>query len=128
MPDTKFVQMDLQRARKQLTFHGVVGIAFLLLGTALISDGTYRRVTEPVVELWMAEIGLGFMAGLVGLLFFGSAVRFLVHMDRIAEYAERRERKYRKSNRRATLPKKETEIRPLHGKEPRLQPLNVEGI
>lgn len=120
--------MDIQKARKQCTLHGFVGLLFLSLGMALIADGTYRRFVESVVELWMAEIGLGFVAGLIGLLFFGSAVRFLVHMDRIAEYAERRQRKHRKSSRKPVLPQKEAEIRPLHRNEPRLQPLNVEGI
>lgn len=120
--------MDLQKARKQLTLHGILGISCLMVGMAFIADGTYRRFSEPVVELWMSEIGLGFVAAFIGLLFFGSAVRFLVHMDRIAEYAERRERRHRESRRKVVLPKKEAEIRPLHGKDPRLQPLNVEGI
>lgn len=59
---------------------------------SVIFDAAYRRMTESVQELWIAEGTIGFVLFMVGIACFGSAIRYLVHMDRIAEYADRKAR------------------------------------
>ena len=85
--------MELQTAQKNFASHGVFGMVLVGIGIASLLDATYRRMTESVQEIWLVEVGAGFIAILFGLLFFGSAVRYLVHMDRIAEYSERKARR-----------------------------------
>lgn len=66
----------------------------------MLFDAAYRRLSESVVEIWVAEGTLGFVLFMAGLSFFGSAVRYMVHMDRMMEYADRRARRHMKDRRR----------------------------
>lgn len=84
--------MDLQTARKRWFSHATTGALALGTGISLIFDASYRRFSEEVAEIWWLEGSLGFVLFMTGLAFFGSAVRYMVHMDRIAEYSERKAR------------------------------------
>ena len=97
--------MELQTAQKNFTFHGVTGIALVGVGIASSFDAAFRRTSETIQEIWMVELGVGMVSCLLGLLFFGSAVRYLVHMDRIAEYSERKARHRSAQDRRSSKPR-----------------------
>lgn len=84
--------MKLDVVKNRWRNHGFVGFFCCGAGVAVVFDAAYRRLTEAQWELWAAEGGLGLVLLLVGLAFFGSAVRYLVHMDRIAEYEDRKAR------------------------------------
>jgi hypothetical protein len=93
--------MELQTAQKNFVFQGVIGMALVGVGIVSAFDASFRRTTESIQEIWMVEFGVGFVACLMGLVFVGSAVRYLVHIDRIAEYSERKAR-HRSSQERRT--------------------------
>lgn len=59
-------------------------------GVSVLFDAAYRRLSETVWEIWITEGTIGFVLMMSGLAFFGSAVRYLVHMDRIVEYTDRK--------------------------------------
>ena len=65
----------------------------------MLFDAAYRRLSESVVEIWVAEGTLGFVLFMAGLSFFGSAIRYMVHMDRMVEYADRKARRKTKQRR-----------------------------
>lgn len=92
--------MDLQTARRKWFAHGTVGVLLVGAGISVLFDAAYRRLSESVVEIWVAEGTLGFVLFMAGLSFFGSAVRYMVHMDRMMEYADRRARRHMKDRRR----------------------------
>ena len=93
--------MELQTAKKNFVSHGVMGGVLLVVGIASLFDGAFRRTTETIQEIWMVEFSAGLVLCLFGLVLFGSAVRYLVHMDRIAEYSERKARHRSSKDRRS---------------------------
>lgn len=52
---------------------------------SVVFDAAFRRMAEAQWEIWVVEGTLGLCMTMAGLAYFGSAVRYLVHMDRIAE-------------------------------------------
>lgn len=84
--------MTLDRARRQWWMHGTASFLLFGAGVSVIFDAAFRRMSEAHWEIWVVEgtVGLGVM--MAGLAYFGSAVRHLVYMDRIAEYSDRRAR------------------------------------
>ena len=84
--------MNQETARKRWWSHGTTGFLLLGAGLAVTLDAAVRRVSESQWEIWVGEGTLGLVLFMTGMAFFGSAVRYLVHMDRIAEYSERRAR------------------------------------
>lgn len=85
--------MELQTVRKLWATHGTTGVLLIGGGLAAISDAAYRRFSEEIAEIWWVEGTVGLVLFMTGLSFFGSAVRYMVHMDRIAEYSERKARR-----------------------------------
>ncbi|RPG81998.1 MAG: hypothetical protein CBC74_000010 [Crocinitomicaceae bacterium TMED114] len=93
--------MKRETARKQWWIHGTVGFLLVGTGVSVFCDAAVRRITESNWELWFGEGTVGLVLLMSGLAFFGSAVRYLVHLDRIAEYSDRRARhRARKQNAR----------------------------
>lgn len=118
--------MDLDRARKNWLTHGAIGSVLFISGSMAALDGIYRRVMEFHWEVWALELGLGLAVTFSGLVVLGSAVRYLVHMDRIAEYADRRARKRtRKSQNEMEANQALSSGRP--GKSIRLEPVRMEA-
>ena len=115
--------MDLDRARKNWLTHGAIGSALFIAGSVASLDGIYRRVMEYHWEVWALELGLGLASTFLGLGLLGSAVRYLVHMDRIAEYADRRAR----SRSRRSQGEMEARNAPKSGKSIRLEPVRMEA-
>lgn len=117
--------MELDTARKRWFSHGATGVLLFAAGVSLVFDAAFRRASEPVIEIWAAEGMMGLILMMLGLAFFGSSVRYLVHMDRIVEYSERRYKRDRKSKKR----KSERGTRPLHladsGDGMRLEPMKT---
>jgi len=93
--------MQLETAQKNFASQGVIGLVLAGAGITSVFDASFRRMTESFQEIWMAEFGFGIVACLTGMIFLGSAARYLVHMDRIAEYSERKAR-HRSSQERRT--------------------------
>ena len=94
--------MTLETARKRWFTHGTTGFLLIGTGVSVTLDAALRRPAEPQWEVWVAEGTLGLVLLMAGLAFFGSAVRYRVHMDRIAEYSDRRARhRARKQNAKA---------------------------
>lgn len=85
--------MDLDTARRRWFFHGTSGVIATGAGIAVLFDASFRRHSESIQEIWWAEGLLGFVLFMSGLAFFGSSVRYLVHMDRIVEYTDRKARR-----------------------------------
>ena len=75
---------------------------------SVVFDAAFRRMAEAQWEIWVVEGTLGLCMTMAGLAYFGSAVRYLVHMDRIAEYTDRRARS------RARKERKQTELQIPH--------------
>ena len=85
--------MDLAQARKSWFLHGTVGVLLMGSGLAVLFDAAFRRLKEVVAEIWIVEGTLGFILTMAGFAFFGSAIRYMVHMDRIVEYTDRKARR-----------------------------------
>ena len=92
-------------------------------GIAILMDSAYRRFSEEIAEIWMVEGTVGFVLFMAGLAYFGSAVRYMVHMDRIAEYSERQAR--RRSRRESESGGKTKRMKPLTGDEIKLKPIKT---
>ncbi len=93
--------MNRETVRKQWLIHGTAGFLLVGAGVSVICDAAIRRLSESHWELWFGEGTVGLVLLMSGLAFFGSAVRYMVHMDRIAEYSDRRARqRARKQNAR----------------------------
>ena len=69
---------------------------------SVVFDAAFRRMAEAQWEIWVVEGTLGLCMTMAGLAYFGSAVRYLVHMDRIAEYTDRRARSRARKERKQT--------------------------
>ncbi len=85
--------MELETAQRKLAVHGTMGTVFLAIGVVAAFDAAFRRMSESIQELWMLELGVGMSFLLLGVIFGGSAVRYLVHVDRILEYSDRKARR-----------------------------------
>lgn len=88
---------------------------------SVVLDAAFRRMAEAQWEIWVVEGTLGLCMTMSGLAYFGSAVRYLVHMDRIAEYTDRRARS------RARKERKQTELQMQQNEEVRLKPVRMVG-
>ena len=88
---------------------------------SVVFDAAFRRMAEAQWEIWVAEGTLGLCMTMAGLAYFGSAVRYLVHMDRIAEYSDRRARS------RARKEREQTELQMERNEEVRLKPVRMVG-
>ena len=88
---------------------------------SVVFDAAFRRMAEAQWEIWVVEGTLGLCMTMSGLAYFGSAVRYLVHMDRIAEYTDRRARS------RARKERKQTELQMQQNEEVRLKPVRMVG-
>ena len=86
-----------------------------------VFDAAFRRMAEAQWEIWVVEGTLGLCMTMAGLAYFGSAVRYLVHMDRFAEYTDRRARS------RARKERKQTELQMQQNEEVRLKPVRMVG-
>lgn len=91
--------MELDKARKKWFRHGTVGTLLLGTGISVLFDASYQRLSESVQEIWIAEGTAGFILFMSGMAFYGSAIRYMIHMDRIVEYSEKRARKRHRRNR-----------------------------
>ena len=88
---------------------------------SVVFDAAFRRMAEAQWEIWVVEGTLGLCMTMAGLAYFGSAVRYLVHMDRIAEYTDRGARS------RARKERKQTELQMQQNEEVRLKPVRMVG-
>lgn len=88
---------------------------------SVVFDAAFRRMAEAQWEIWVVEGTLGLCMTMAGLAYFGSAVRYLVHMDRIAEYTDRRARS------RARKERKQPELQMQQNEEVRLKPVRMVG-
>ena len=88
---------------------------------SVVFDAAFRRMAEAQWEIWVVEGTLGLCMTMAGLAYFGSAVRYLVHMDRIAEYTDRR------ACSRARKERKQTELQMQQNEEVRLKPVRMVG-
>lgn len=88
---------------------------------SVVFDAAFRRMAEAQWEIWVLEGTLGLCMTMAGLAYFGSAVRYLVHMDRIAEYTDRRARS------RARKERKQTELQMQQNEEVRIKPVRMVG-
>ena len=111
--------MTLNIARKKWLAQGIASFLFFGAGVAVVFDAAFRRMTESHWELWAAEGGVGLFLMMVGLVFFGSSVRYMVHMDRIVEYSDRRARS------RARKERKFTEIQLRRSEGSHLKPVRM---
>ena len=88
--------MTLDIARKRWLAQGIASFLFFGAGVSVVFDAAFRRLSESHWELWAAEGSVGLFLMMTGLVCFGSSGRYMVHMDRIVEYTDRRARKERK--------------------------------
>lgn len=88
---------------------------------SVVFDAAFRRMAEAQWEIWVLEGTLGLCMTMAGLAYFGSAVRYLVHMDRIAEYTDRR------ALSRARKERKQTELQMQQNEEVRIKPVLMVG-
>lgn len=96
-------------------------MAFVLfgMGISVIFDAAFRRMSEAHWEIWVVEGTAGLILMMTGLAFFGSAVRYLVHMDRINEYVDRKARS------RARRERDRTELQMRQEQDIRLKPVRM---
>lgn len=59
-------------------------------------------MAEAHWEIWVVEGTAGLILTMAGLAFFGSSVRYLVHIDRINEYVDRKARSRARRERNQT--------------------------
>lgn len=111
--------MTLDIARKKWLTQGIASFLFFGAGVAVVFDAAFRRMMESHWELWAAEGGVGLFLMMAGLVFFGSSVRYMVHMDRIVEYSDRRARS------RARKERKFTEIQLRRSEGSQLKPVRM---
>lgn len=88
---------------------------------SVVFDAAFRRMAEAQWEIWVVEGTLGLCMTMAGLAYFGSAVRYLVHMDRIAEYSDRR------ALSRARKEREQTELQMQQNEEVQLKPVRMVG-
>ena len=88
---------------------------------SVVFDAAFRRMAEAQWEIWVVEGTLGLCMTMAGLAYFGSAVRYLVHMDRIAEYSDRR------ALSRARKEREQTKLQMQQNEEVQLKPVRMVG-
>ena len=88
---------------------------------SVVFDAAFRRMAEAQWEIWVVEGTLGLCMTMAGLAYFGSAVRYLVHMDRIAEYSDRR------ALSRARKEREQTKLQMQQNEEVQLKPGRMVG-
>lgn len=117
--ERELLDMTLDTARKRWFAQGTT--AFVLFGTGIcvIFDAAFRRMSEAHWEIWVVEGTVGLILMMAGLAFFGSAVRYLVHMDRINEYVDRKARS------RARRERNQTELQMCNDQDIRLKPVRM---
>lgn len=93
-------------------------------GMSVIFDAAFRRFSEEIQEIWVAEGTLGFILFMAGFGFFGSSIRYMVHMDRIVEYSDR---KARSRSRHPVDSPRVAEKGRGRGNEVKLKRIRVEG-
>jgi len=111
--------MTLETARKKWFAQGTVAFLLFGMGISVIFDAAFRRMTEAHWEIWVVEGTVGLCMMMVGLAFFGSAVRYMVHMDRIHEYSDRKARS------RARQEREQTELQMRRTSEVQLKPIRM---
>lgn len=111
--------MTLDTARKKWFAHGTTSFVLFGTGISVIFDAAFRRVVEVQWEIWVVEGLVGLMMMMVGLAFFGSSVRYMVHMDRINEYFDRKARS------RARRERNQTELQMRIAQDVRLKPVHM---
>jgi len=111
--------MTLDTARKRWFSQGTTALLLIGAGLSAMFDAAFRRVSEAHWEIWAVEGPIGLIMTMIGLVFFGSAVRYLVHMDRIREYVDRRARS------RVRKDREHTEIEMPSSEEIRLKPVRM---
>lgn len=113
------LDMTLDTARKGWFAHGTTAFVLFGIGISVIFDAAFRRMSESHWEIWVVEGTIGLILMMTGLAFFGSAVRYLVHMDRINEYVDRKARS------RARRERDRTELQMRQEQDIRLKPVRM---
>jgi len=72
----------MDNLREKWWAHGSLGCLLVGSGMSIILDAASRKIAEDSWEIWFTEGTAGYIVLMSGLAFFGSAVRFMVHMDR----------------------------------------------
>ena len=111
--------MTLDSARKKWFTQGTIAFLLFGMGISVIFDAAFRRMTESYWEIWVVEGTVGLVTMMMGLAFFGSAVRYMVHMDRIHEYSDRKARS------RARKEREQTELQMRRTAEVQLKPVRM---
>ena len=111
--------MTLDSARKKWFTQGTIAFLLFGMGISVIFDAAFRRMTASYWEIWVVEGTVGLVTMMMGLAFFGSAVRYMVHMDRIHEYSDRKARS------RARKEREQTELQMRRTAEIQLKPVRM---
>lgn len=83
----------MEELRKRWLKHGSIGCLLIGAGLSMLLDASADRVAGMAWWGWVAQGAFALVTFMSGLGFFGSAVRYLVHMDRLREREERQKRK-----------------------------------
>ena len=117
--ERELLDMTLDTARKRWFAQGTTSFVLFGTGICVIFDAAFRRMSEAHWEIWVVEGTVGLILMMAGLAFFGSAVRYLVHMDRINEYVDRKARS------RARRERNQTELQMCNDQDIRLKPVRM---
>lgn len=83
----------MEELRKRWLKHGSFGCLLIGAGLSILLDAAADRIAGMAWWGWVAQGTFALVMVMSGLGFFGSAVRYLVHMDRLQEREERQRRK-----------------------------------
>ncbi|MDA0912929.1 MAG: hypothetical protein O2818_05640 [Bacteroidetes bacterium] len=73
--------MAIKALRRKWLTHGGVGCLLIGTGFSITLDASARKLGTAHWFVWSGEGTVGLIVMMSGLAFFGSAVRYLVHMD-----------------------------------------------